>query len=482
MFLKYHQASFTAIRNGIEPNDLANISYTSGTTADPKGIMLSHLNYAANVQQASTLMSIPPDYITLAVLPWDHAIAHTACLYSFMYFGAGIASVQTGNTPMETLKNIPKNIQEIKPHVMMSVPALAKNFRKNIETGIKAKGALLSGLFAIALKVTYAYNGLGYNKGKGVRRLFKPLVKLFDKILFSKVRQSFGGNLKFFIGGGALLDTELQRFFYALGIPMLQGYGLSEASPIISANSLFRHKLGSSGYLVKDLELKIVDEKGNELPYNAKGEIIVKGDNVMLGYWNNKKATDDTLRDGWLYTGDLGYMTDEGYLYVLGRFKSLLISSDGEKYSPEGIEEALVDGSVYIEQVMLHNNQNPYTVAFLVPARQAIIAYLKEKGIDSKTPQAVTAALKLIQIEIDKYKSGGSLQQMFPQRWIPAAVIVLSESFNEDNKLLNSTMKVVRGKVVEYFKDDLNFLYKPEAKNFFNDRNVENMKKVLKIG
>jgi long-chain acyl-CoA synthetase len=321
----------------------------------------------------------------------------------------------------------------------------------------------------------------GIIKGKGYAGCLKPLVKLFDKILFAKVRQSFGGNLRFFIGGGALLDTELQRFFYALGIPMLQGYGLSEASPIISANSLFRHKLGSSGYLVQDLELKIVDDKGNELPNNAKGEIIVKGDNVMLGYWNNQKATADTLRDGWLYTGDLGYMTDEGFLYVLGRFKSLLISSDGEKYSPEGIEEALVDGSPYIEQVMLHNNQNPYTVAFLVPARQAIVAHLKDKGVDLKSSQAVNVALKLIQSEIDKYKSGGSLQQMFPQRWIPTSVIVLSESFNEDNKLLNSTMKVVRGKVIEYFKDELNYLFKPDAKNFLNDRNIENMKKVLKI-
>jgi long-chain acyl-CoA synthetase len=477
--LKNHTAEFLALRDSILPNDIANISYTSGTTADPKGIMLSHLNYAANVAQASTLMSIPDTYRTLALLPWDHAFAHTACLYAFMFFGAGIASVQTGKTQLETLKNVPKNINEIKPHVMMSVPALAKNFKKNIEGGIKSKGKMASLLFSAGLAVSCKYNGIGYDKGKGARRMLKPLVKMFDKILFSKVRAGFGGNLEFFVGGGALLDIELQRFFYAIGIPMLQGYGLSEASPIISANSMFRHKLGSSGYLVKNMELKIVDENGYELPVNQKGEIIVKGDNVMLGYWNNEKSTRETLKDGWLYTGDLGSMDEEGFLYVFGRFKSLLISNDGEKYSPEGIEEAISDNSPYIDQVMLHNNQNPYTVMFLVPNKQNILNYLKGKKADLSPDAMVDEALALLQSEIDKYKTGGPYQEMFPSRWIPSAVAVLPESFNEDNKLMNSTMKVVRAKVTEYFKQELDYLYKPEAKNLNNAINRAHLKTLL---
>jgi long-chain acyl-CoA synthetase len=223
----------------------------------------------------------------------------------------------------------------------MSVPALAMNFRKNIEKSIREKGRLINALFRHALKVSYKYNGIGYDKGKGIRILYKPLVRLYDKILFSKIREGFGGRLEYFIGGGALLDIELQRFFYAVGMPMFQGYGLTEASPVISSNSTKHHKLGSSGVLVKNMELRICDNERNPLPVGNQGEIVIKGENVMLGYWKNPEATAESIRDGWLYTGDLGYMDPDGYLYVLGRFKSLLIADDGEKYSPKGLKKLL---------------------------------------------------------------------------------------------------------------------------------------------
>ena len=155
--------------------------------------------------------------------------------------------------------------------------------------------------------------------------------------------------MDFCIGGGALLDIELQRFYYAIGIPMFQGYGLSEATPIISSNSLRKHKLGSSGYLVKYLDLKICDDNGNELPIGDKGEIVVRGENVMVGYWKNEKATSETIKKGWLHTGAMGYMAKDGFLYVIGRFKRLLIARDGEKYSHEGIEESIVLQSSFSE-------------------------------------------------------------------------------------------------------------------------------------
>lgn len=469
-----------SVWKNIQPNDVANISYTSGTTADPKGIMLSQLNYAANTIQANTLMSIDSSWRTLALLPWDHSFAHTACLYCFMYNGASVASVEQGKTPLETLKNVPKNIKEFKPHVMMSVPALAKNFRKNIESGIRAKGPVAEKLFKAGLKIAYHYNGIGWDRGKGPRALLKPLVLLFDKILFSKVREGFGGEMRFFIGGGALLDIELQRFFYAIGIPMCQGYGLSEASPVISSNALHAIKFGSSGRLVKYMELKIVDEDGNELPQGEKGEICIKGDNVMLGYWKNPEATAKTIIDGWLHTGDMGYMDPDGFLYVLGRFKSLLISSDGEKFSPEGIEESLVDQSPYIDQAMLYNNQNPYTVGMIVPNIAAINRELEKHGHKPGSEEGMIAALKLIQTEIDAYKKGGKYDGTFPERWLPTAVAILPESFNEDNGLLNSTMKMVRGKITEYFAKELDYLYTPEAKNIVNPKNIEAIKKWYK--
>ncbi|MFV0364955.1 MAG: AMP-dependent synthetase/ligase [Mangrovibacterium sp.] len=455
----------------VQPDDVANISYTSGTTADPKGIMLSHLNYAGNVRQSATLMSITPTWRTLAFLPWDHAFAHTACLYCFMYYGASVASLENGKTPMETLKNIPKNIKELKPDMLMSVPAIAKNFRKGIESGIRAKGKATEKLFKHALNIAYKYQGDGYNCGQGSRAIYKPLVKLYDKILFSKIRENFGGNLKMFIGGGALLDTELQRFFYAIGIPMCQGYGLSEASPVISSNALHAIKFGSSGKLVDYMDLEIRDADNKALPVGVKGEICIKGDNVMLGYWQNPEATAETVVDGWLHTGDMGYMDPDGFLYVLGRFKSLLIGEDGEKFSPEGIEEAMVDQSPFIDQCMLHNNQNPYTSAFLVPNGEAIARKLKADGMDLSSPEAAEAGLKLLQDEINQYRRGGKFENQFPERWLPSATVVLTEAFSEQNQQLNSTMKMVRNKIMDAYAAELEFLYTSEAKNIANDRN-----------
>jgi long-chain acyl-CoA synthetase len=463
----------------VEPNDIANICYTSGTTADPKGIILSHRNYTANVAQELTLMNVPTWYRTLLILPWDHSFAHTAGIYAMIASGASMASIQTGSSPMETLKNIPINIKEIKPHFLLSVPSLAKNFRKNIEKGIRDKGPVIEKLFNHALRVSYTYIGNGFNRGKGWKIILKPYLKLFDLILFKKVRAAFGGNLKFFVGGGALLDIELQRFFYAIGIPMYQGYGLSEASPVISSNAEHRHKLGTSGFLVQDLELKICDDEGNALPQGEKGEIVVRGENVMLGYWNNPEATAQALKDGWLYTGDMGYLDADGFLYVLGRFKSLLISDDGEKYSPEGIEEAFTEQSKLIDQVMLYNNQKPYTVVLVSPSKEALKRTLKEQGTDPSAPESVDAALKLLESELLEYRTGGKYGEMFPQRWLPAALCVLKEGFTEENRMMNSTMKMVRGVITETYQENIDYMYTPEGKNLLNERNRKVMAELL---
>jgi len=471
-YLATNKEQFDKIWQNIGEDDPANICYTSGTTADPKWIILTHRNYTCNVEQASAMLTIPEWYLSLLILPWDHSFAHTAGIYTLLKNGASMASVQVGKTAMETLKNISINIKETKPTFLLSVPALAQNFRKNIEKGIRQKGPKVEKLFKTALKVAYKYNADGWSRGKGLRMFLKPLVAFYDKILFSKIREGFGGRLEFFIGGGALLDIELQRFFYAIGIPMYQGYGLTEASPVISANVPKRHKLGSSGSIVPNLEVKICDENGNALPVGEKGEIVVKGENVMAGYWKNEKATNETLKDGWLHTGDIGYLDKDGFLYVLGREKSLLISNDGEKYSPEGIEEAITASSPYIDQLMLYNNQSPYTVALLVPNRDALLRWLSEKNLSCRDEAGQKAVLELLQGEIDKFREGGKFEGMFPTKWLPAAIAVLGEGFTEANGLLNSTLKMVRGKIVDYYKNRIDYLFTPEAKDIKNHQNI----------
>lgn len=464
----------------VTEDDLVNISYTSGTTAEPKGIMLSHRNYVTNVLQSDSLIQIPAYYRILLFLPWDHSFAHTVGLYSFMYNGASLVSVDYGRSGMEYLRNIPENLQEVKPHILLSVPALAKNFRKNIEAGIKAKGRFTDRFYHLGLKIAYTYNGFGDDRGRGWKVLLKPWVKLWDALLFSKLRkQVFGGNLRFFVGGGALLDIELQRYYAALGIPMFQGYGLSEASPVISSNTPGRYRFGSSGILVKPIDLKVCDEEGQELPQGQKGELWIKGGNVMAGYWRNEKSTAETIVDGWLHTGDLGYLHPDGWLYVLGRFKSLLIANDGEKYSPEGIEETIAEQSKYIDYCILYNNQSPYTAGLIVPNKMALREYIEKQDVESDSMDAYRVMLKKIQSELMAYRVGGKHAHLFPERWLPAVVAVLPEALNEQNGMINSTMKVVRAKVYDRFKEEIDYLYTPEGKEITNKRNLQNLKQLI---
>ena len=475
-FLAENEELFIQRYKSIGPDDYANISYTSGTTADPKGILLTHRNYTANVEQAHSVIGVEQTDKMLIILPLDHCFAHVAGFYTMMSYGASIGTVPSGKSGKEALRNIPSSIQTFKPNVMLSVPTLAKNFKKSIETSIKKSGKTVEKLYNFALKNAIAYHKEGYNRGTEFVDIFrKPLVSLFDKIIFKKVRQGLGGEMKFFVGGGALLDIDLQRYYCAIGIPMYQGYGLSEATPIISANSAAKHIFGSSGRIVSPMEIKILDADGVEQPFGSKGEICIKGENVMAGYWKNPKSTADTIVDGWLHTGDMGYMRDAEMLYVVGRFKSLLIAADGEKYSPEGIEENLVESSKYIDGAILHNSQDPYTIALVTPNKEALKAYAKELGLDPKSEEAKVKMLEKLQDEVNMYRPEGRLHGMFPERWLPAAVCVLPESWTEQNHFLNSSMKVVRGRIEEAYKEHMAYAYTPEGKNIVNPMNLASL-------
>ena len=473
-FLSQNRQLFVNRYKSIGPDDYANISYTSGTTADPKGILLTHRNYTANVEQGHSVISIGENEVMLIILPLDHCFAHVAGMYTMMYYGGSIAFVPIGRNSLATLKNVPTAIKETRPHVMLSVPALARNFKKNIETGVKAKGPKVEKLFNFAVKNAIAYNKEYYNRG-GLKDCWrKPLMWLFDKLIFKSVREGFGGRMKFFVGGGALLDIELQRFFRAVGMPMFQGYGLTEATPIICANSEGHAIFGSSGRIVRPMDCKICDEQGNEVPIGQKGEIVIRGENVMAGYWKNPKATADTVVDGWLHTGDMGYICpwDTDFLYVVGRFKSLLISSDGEKYSPEGFEDSLPEVSKFVSQVVLHNNQDPYTMVMIVPEKEALKDFVQKQGLDPESRDGKVAMLQKIQAEIDSYRKGGAHYGLFPERWLPAAVVICDEPFTIANRMMNSTMKIVRGKVEEHYADRIAYAYTSEGKQLLNEKNI----------
>ena len=195
----------------------------------------------------------------------------------------------------------------------------------------------------------------------------------------------------------------------------------------------------------------------------------------MAGYWKNPKSTADTIVDGWLHTGDMGYMRDEEMLYVVGRFKSLLIAADGEKYSPEGIEENLVENSKFIDGALLHNSQDPYTIALITPNKEALKAYVRDLGLDPASAEAKEKMLEKIQDEVNEYRKGGGHEGAFPERWLPSAICVLPEPWTEQNHFLNSSMKVVRGRVEEAYKANMAYAYTPEGKNVVNEMNLASL-------
>lgn len=479
LYLKDHAAELEERMHSVTPDDYANISYTSGTTADPKGILLTHRNYTANVDQALSVITIDRGDVMLIILPLDHCFAHVAGFYVMMKRGGSIATVPCGKSTVSLLKNIPAAITEVRPHVLLSVPTLSRNFRKSFDGAIKKKGAFVEKLYNFGVKNAEIYNREYYNAGRPWWKLWwrKPINAVIDRLVFSKVREGFGGRLKFFVGGGALLDIELQRYFCAIGMPVFQGYGLSEATPVICSNSTGHARFGSSGRTVKPMDIKICDEEGRELPYGETGEIVIRGENVMAGYWKNPEATAKTIVDGWLHTGDRGYLCKEDpeYLYVTGRFKSLLIAADGEKYSPEGYEDSLADGSKFIETSMLYNNQSPCTVVLVIPNKAALAEEVRKSGLDPETLEGRKAQLAILKDEVDAYRPGGKRAGMFPERWLPASIIVGETPFTEQNGMLNTTMKMVRGKVEKFYADRIEYAMTAEGKNIMNEKNINSL-------
>jgi len=386
-----------------------------------------------------------------------------------MSVGGSLATVPVGKTFIENIRNIPIAMKEFQPQVIMTVPALAKTFKNSVEQNVISKGSTVVKLFHLGMKVSMAYNKEGWNKGTKGTWMLKPLVQLFDMIMFSKMRHALGGKLEFFVDGGAYLDIEMQKFWYAAGIPMYQGYGLSEATPVISCNMIENHKLGTSGQVVANLELILRDPDGNPVANGEKGEITVRGENVMKGYWKNPDATARTIKDGWLYTGDLGSLDEAGFLSVYGRSKSLLIGSDGEKYSPEGIEETLTTLYPIIEQIMLYNNQNAYTTALIVPSKEGLRRLVPNIG----TPEGQVQAIQLVFDVLNSFRKGGKHEGLFPERWLPSAFALLSENFNETNGMMNSTLKMVRGKIEKAHSSLLETLLTAEGRKHLSSQNLK---------
>lgn len=457
--LKKEPELISSLEKEIKQDDVINICYTSGTTGNPKGIMLTHLNYWTNAHDAVEIFDLPDAKTeTLIVLPVDHSFAHTAGIYTSFLKGVTLHFVDSGKTNASIIRNFPKNLKEVNPTFLMTVPSLTGSFMKKMNQGIVKTGGIGEMIFNHGMKAGIARNGDGFHRGNGWVQ-FKTAIPfaLANKLVFPKLRAIFGDNFEYCVGGGALLEAKQQRFFAAIGVPIYQGYGLTEAAPIISSNSSKKVKFGTSGTVAPSIKCKIMIDADTEAKVGQKGEIVIQGDNVMKGYFKNPKATDEVLIDGWLWTGDLGFMDEDDFLVVTGREKALLINKEGEKYSPEEVEEIMYNNIDIINQLLVYNDHQSFTTS-LVTLHDDIVKQLIASN-NCKTPEEALSTI------IKKLKSYEPLAKSINNIWIPHKFAIIEKPFSEEDGLVNSTMKLVRYKTIEFYKERIGALYIDNEKN-----------------
>ncbi len=457
-------------------DDTVNICYTSGTTGNPKGIMLTHLNYWTNCNDA-VLFANPYRYRTLLILPVDHSFAHTVGLYTALICGISLYFVDSRGGGIATLRNIPGNILESNSNFLCTVPSLSGNFMKKIVAGIEDKGGFIERLFKAGIAAGIAWNGNGWNKPPLAVRAKAFFPYFTAKLLvFNKVKKMvFGKSLLFCIGGGALLDVKQQEFFAAFGLPIYQGYGLTEAAPIISSNGPKKHKFGTSGAIAASTECTIRRPDGSVCAVGETGEIVIRGGNVMKGYFKNPEATVLALRDGWLWTGDLAYYDVDNFLVVVGREKALLIAEDGEKYSPEDIEEAVTFSTDVIDQIMAYCDHKKYTTAFVTLDETRVRRLIKDRGITT-----ASALLEALKVEFYRFRSDPKAKKV-QGGWIPSAFHIMPAAWNEKDGTMNSTMKAVRHQIVKVYRDLVDYAYTSEGSRTENPRNLETLRRLFKL-
>jgi long-chain acyl-CoA synthetase len=464
-FARENAALLAQIESGITEEDAVTLTYTSGTTAEPKGILLSHKNYYVNVRDIDEIFPLPRPLYILLILPWDHSFGQTAGLFAFLRKTSVVAAVEPARTEMGTIRNIPKNMKEVGPTYLLVVPALVENFRKNITQQVRQKGGISAALVFTVIRLGTRVNGDGYRHRRDPLSLLAwPVYLLLRSLVRGNLRRAFGGRLQFMVSGGSACSIEHVRWFAALGIPVYQGYGLSETSPVISSNTNMRHcfKIGSSGRPSPWAEIRVSGDAGEALPAGRTGEIWVRGECIMKGYWQNEAATREAVTDGWFHTGDLGYMDRDGFLFIVGRIKSLLVGANGEKYSPEALEQHLVDNVPFIHQVMLYNQQDPFTIALVAPDVEAIRGFMTSRGLSAEKPADIDQVLEALRLSLMRYRKDPELTSRFVSTWTPKTYALLPHPFSEENGMVNASLKIVRRRIVSACEQRIRRLYDQE--------------------
>ncbi|HVZ37937.1 MAG TPA: long-chain fatty acid--CoA ligase [Candidatus Kapabacteria bacterium] len=417
----------------IRPSDLLTLIYTSGTTGNPKGVMLSHGNFASNVTGAASAFPIDPTDVVLSYLPLCHAFERTTGYYTCFAAGATTAFA-------DSIETVPENLLEVHPSVMTSVPRLFERIKNRVEKSVQAGPEKKRRIFHWAMRIgVKRFRRL--QRGRMVGPILALRNAIADALVFSKVRERVGGNVKMFVSGGAALPNDIAEFFFALGLRIIEGYGLTESSPVISANPFERQKLGTVGKPLSNVEVRIAPD----------GEILTRGPHVMVGYYRDPVATAEAIDpEGWLHTGDIGIIDEDGYLKITDRKKHLFVSSGGKNIAPAPIENAIL-ASRFVDQIMLIGDHRPFVTALIVPDFDALADVAGLQGItppDLRTAEGRRAFLEMDTVQLAIEADIKRLQRDLSPFERVRRFELVAEAFTVDNGMLTPTLKVKR-KVVE---------------------------------
>ena len=407
----------------VKEDDVVSIIYTSGTSSKPKGVMLTHKSIISNILGANELVKEleVKDHKFLSIIPLSHAYEHTAGFFLPILIGAEIFF-------NENRDQIVNDLLSVKPSLMTAVPRLYEVLHKKINNQLSNQSKITQKLFSKTIE-------LGTKKFEKHELLFIEKLQDFalDKLVRKKIQKKFGGNLKAFISGGAALNEQVGLFFQSLGINILQGYGQTECSPLISCNPIHNIKINSVGPVIKGIDIKL----------SKQNEILVKGNSLMKGYWKDKKNTNNTIIDGWLHTGDLGSIDEDGYLYISGRINEMIVNSGGENIAPVPIENLLMSYDE-IEQALVCGHNRPFLISVLIPNETLL------KANRSNVNKMKTDFQNIIN-NVNKQLSQNKKIRKF---------ILSDKLFSIENSQLTPTLKMKRRVIEAFYKDEIENLYK----------------------
>jgi len=427
---------FKNSRHKVKKDDLCTIIYTSGTTGEPKGVMLTHWNILSNSKAALEILPIHETDVWLSFLPLCHIFERMGGYYTGFASGGTMCYA-------EGIEAVATNLMEVKPTLMTSVPRLFERIYSKVIRNVESQSSSKQKIFYWALNVGKNYAQA--QKSEKVSAALSVQYKLANKLVLQKIREKTGGNLRFFISGGAALARELGEFFEALGIIIIEGYGLTESSPVITANRLDDFKFGSVGKVMPGVEVKIAPD----------GEILARGPNIMQGYYKNKKETDAVLKDGWLHTGDIGVFDADGFLVITDRKKHLFKTTAGKYIAPTPIENLFVS-SKFIEQFVLIGDSRMFLSALIVPDFESVREYADSHKIQYTTNEDLaknSEIYKLIEKDMTKF------QKQLANYEKVRKFVLLEKPFSIETGEITPSMKIKRKFVEERYRNLIEEMY-----------------------